>query len=309
MELNEQVTVQVILAACRFLMVFLMTFTVLFSPDDGNHLENVTSATISSSTSSLINLSGLYHTFPIIVYAFIFHHSIPGLSHTVSKSNKRHLKSIFQFTFLISGLGYTFVGICVGAYFGANIHQSSNLNWIEFRGGTGELVLEMDSHGNVIHSYWTNVAWWAKAISFFIVCFPALDVASAFPLNAITLGNNLMGSIDRKDNYTVEIHPYRRYMFRLIASIPPIIGAIFIRELGVITDYAGAVGFIIAFSFPALIFLSSEKKKYATNSSNKIQTMETYYHGLGSNYVCAIFVCLFGVFMAIFVLICLKNGD
>jgi hypothetical protein len=33
---------------------------------------------------------------------------------------------------------------------------------------------------------------WALIISYIVVLFPPLDVISAFPLNGLTLGNNLM---------------------------------------------------------------------------------------------------------------------
>ena len=37
--------------------------------------------------------------------------------------------------------------------------------------------------------------WYCDFVSYFVVLFPALDVASAFPLNGITLGNNLMSAV------------------------------------------------------------------------------------------------------------------
>jgi amino acid permease len=42
---------------------------------------------------------------------------------------------------------------------------------------------------------WQSRPVYAKAISFIVLIFPALDVLSAFPLNAITLGNNLMSAV------------------------------------------------------------------------------------------------------------------
>merc|ERR1712087_823872 len=134
---------------------------------------------------------------------------------------------------------------------------------------------------------------------------PALDVASVFPLCAITLGNNLMGTfygegshLSKEDNSKIRI------FFRLIASFPPIIGACFLKDLGIITDFAGAVGFVIAFSFPALIYLGSKRKINSAFGYNKsIRTTRTYYRGYGSNDVCAALICLFGAGMATFTLI------
>ena len=38
----------------------------------------------------------------------------------------------------------------------------------------------------------TQVPAWALFISYLIVLFPPLDVVSAFPLNGLTLGNNML---------------------------------------------------------------------------------------------------------------------
>lgn len=79
------------------------------------------------------------------------------------------------------------------------------------------------------------------------------------------------------------------------------------RELGIITDYAGAVGFVIAFTFPALLYIAS-KRQINKVPLNKISTTKSHYSGLGSNTPCAFLVSLFGIGMTIFALVCL-NGD
>ena len=80
---------------------------------------------------------------------------------------------------------------------------------------------------------WEGKAWWVNCIAFYVVCFPATDVVSAFPLNGITLGNSLMGSWYGSKIHLFEHDRKRRTMFRLLGAVPPIIGACFIRELGV----------------------------------------------------------------------------
>ena len=86
-------------------------------------------------------------------------------------------------------------------------------------------------------------------VSYYIICFPATDVISAFPLNGITLGNSLMGRW-----YGARIREYEGdtktvRIFRLIGCVPPILGACFVRELGTITDYTGITGFAIGKAF------------------------------------------------------------
>jgi len=343
-ELNEQVTLQVTLAACRILMVTLMVITVLLFPKDTDASfetkspnMTVTPATSNDKSLALFNFSGLYHSLPVIAYAFIFHHSIPGLSHPVA--DKRDLKYIFKSTNVISALWYTFVGLCVGIYYGTGINQSSNLNWKDFHGGTGTMQINLDINGNVVDTIWVDVAWWAKAISLFIVIFPALDVASVFPLCTITLGNNLLDtfvgeeSVNKVVSLFLDLNSFSirtdlnhsqffkylifekiscdilkkyvntRVLFRLIACTPPIIGALLIRELGIITDYAGAFGFVIAFTFPAVLYLASKKKIDSVFGTDK--SLETYYSGYGSSNIYAVLISLFGFGMGSFVLVCL----
>ena len=76
----------------------------------------------------------------------------------------------------------------------------------------------------------------------FVVLFPALDVASAFPLNGITLGNNLMSSWHGENTRIAEGDRRKVTAFRIIAAVPPIVGACFVRELSKITDYTGMLG-------------------------------------------------------------------
>jgi hypothetical protein len=41
--------------------------------------------------------------------------------------------------------------------------------------------------------------------------------------------------------------------FRLLAAMPPIFGAWFVKDLGVITNFTGIIAFLITFTFPALL--------------------------------------------------------
>ena len=62
-----------------------------------------------------------------------------------------------------------------------------------------------------------------------------------------------------------------RIQFRLLASVPPIVFGILERNLGTITDYAGTTGFVIGFSFPAVLYLQSKavaKKKWTLEGSS-----------------------------------------
>jgi amino acid permease len=169
MELDEQVVVQVLMTGARFLMLFLMVFTSSMCAKEDVEAGQLAEA-------QMFRPAGIHKMLPVMVFAHLYHHSIPGLSHPVA--DKKKLGGIFQSTTVFSTIAYTFIGVILGSAFGSGIEESSNLNWKGFTGGTAIL----NGDGQII-----SIAWWAKAISLYVLCFPALDVISAFPLNAITV--------------------------------------------------------------------------------------------------------------------------
>ena len=132
----------------------------------------------------------------------------------------------------------------------------------------------------------------------FVVLLPAFDVASAFPLNAITLGNSLMSWYHGSRIHTLGAEAYRRQLtyFRLLAVLPPLLAALFVSSLGVITNFAGVTGFAIAFLFPALLALYSKKLLRAHHVSYETQ----YGCWLTSDLMCHLSAGL-GLFLVVYV--------
>ena len=107
-----------------------------------------------------------------------------------------------------------------------------------------------------------------KVVSNFIVLFPAIDVISAYPLNAITLGNNIMAAYYGAKTTKVEKDRCRRLPFRLLASVPPIVGACLISDLGSVLSFTGILGLLIALVIPPFLHLStlrSVRKRWGAN--------------------------------------------
>jgi amino acid permease len=205
MELDEQVVVQVIMTGARFLMLGLMFATSSLCAQD------LAKSGDTFVEAPMFRPSGIDKMLPIMVFAHIYHHSIPGLSHPVA--DKKKLGGIFQSTTVFSTIAYALIGLILASTFGSGIEQSSNLNWKGFTGGTA--VYNLD--GQII-----SVAFWAKAISLYVLCFPALDVISAFPLNAITLGNNMLGAFYGSKIHEVEVRElYIVNFLRLLVPILP----------------------------------------------------------------------------------------
>lgn len=218
----------------------------------------------------------------------MYHNSIPGLAHPVGDKGK--LRPIFISTTVFCALAYSLIGIVLGNAFGDAIEQSSNLNW-------AHCAWDGDGRGSSLSS---------ELIKLYIVLFPALDVLSAYPLNAITLGDNMLGAYHGHRIHEVENNRWERLPFRLLASVPPIVLAVLVRELGTITDFAGTAGFLLAFAFPALLYVRSRGEAKTRGFS-----MDTYYSSYASNHFFAGALFVFGVGMLIFcgILYVIENGD
>jgi amino acid permease len=278
LELDEQVPLQVFLTLCRFVMFFLMIGTgSLCAQDDINHGD------MQYENPDMFRFSGIAKTLPIVVFANIFHHSIPGLAHPVG--DKKKVGKVFSATNCFTVGAYVTLGITLALAFGKSIQQSSNLNWRTFHAGTGHV----DEEGSVV-----GAAWWTRVISMYIMLFPAIDVVSAFPLSAITLGNNLFSAFYGKRYHEVEDNRCLRTCFRLMASIPPVICGMLVRELGTITDYAGTGGFLIGLCFPALLYMASRAL-----AQKKHFDVDTFYTSYGSSVKIAKFIFWFGIFMMV----------
>jgi hypothetical protein len=276
LELKEQILFQVFLALGRVLMVVFMVSTIASSHFWGNE-DDFGSITRGSAEIPSFDVSGIHHLLPIATFANIFHHSIPALSQPVRDKTK--LAQIFSTTLCCCFLAYSCIGLSVSLYFGENTLSSSNLNWKEYGLNT--------SNGSFTFK---------RFISWYIVLFPALDVSSAYPLNAITLGNNLLSTVYGSNVHVLEHSRIHRVMFRLIAAIPALIAASYVSDLGSITDYTGCTGFGIAFIFPALLSYYSFQVL-----SQKGLTTNTAYSNILTAPVCGVGLIVFGVFLLIYV--------
>ena len=172
LDLKEQKTFQLVLSSGRLVVIAVMILTCIIASlsgdDSAPHFLGTDSP--AGAGGNLINLGGFYSMFSVLVFAFMFHNALPVLSEPVA--DKKKLSAIYLYAFLVCAVAFWSLGFTVSWFFGENVEQSCNLLWINYTGG----------HPNL----------WSKAISYFVVLFPAVNILSAYPLNAIVLGNNLL---------------------------------------------------------------------------------------------------------------------
>jgi len=323
-ELDEQVLVQVLMAIGRVLMVLVMILTVVVCDATGNDSFNLPSDAPGHKTYGgsfrLWDMSNLYIILPIGFYANVMHHSVPTLVKPLL--DKTQAGSIFATAFCISFVCYLVLALTVGSYFGKYANPSSNLNWMEYKGFNpseqllGSSYVAAAAHPSGVHSHGSaevkvDVATaelaplYARLFTLFVVIFPSLDVASAYPLNAITLGNNLMATYYGPTAMPAAERSWsKRSFWRLLAAAPPVIAAGCVRDLGPITAYTGLTGIIIALVTPSALAHASEA---ALKSLNIPHNTAFSLPGTGGAFSLA--VIAIGVFSILFILSSLlSNG-
>jgi amino acid permease len=301
MELEEQIFVQVTLTVGRIVLVIVMVSTVLYCDNNSNNsfllqkdgtmgLGAHTDAhdTVSSTTGGSFvdwDTSHLYIIMAISIYANNLHHSVNTL--VTPLEDKRQSGLLFVASFTITTLSYIFLGVTLATYFGSYIPSSSNLTWSSYVGVDPAAFFSTG-----------QVPFYAQVISAFVVLFPSIDVASTFPLLAVTLGNGLMTVTypDPKDLEKARESVSTVLLYRVVAATPPIVGAFFVSNLGSVTAYTGLTGVFISLVFPAALAVFSKAKMEQMG----LPSATLWSHGL--SHAIGIFVLVGGMCSAAYIL-------
>ena len=101
-----------------------------------------------------------------------------------------------------------------------------------------------------------------RALSYFLILFPSLDVSSAYPLVVHTIMNNIYSVFMGQD--TTKKPKYKfdwliRVILKFFIATLPIVAALFVSNLVYVLKYAGLFGFGMCFFFPTLLQLQSQR--------------------------------------------------
>jgi hypothetical protein len=240
----DQQWIQLSFVTARFVMVILMVGTVAAAhgadePHFGSQVGPVNDV-------SLAKPSNIVQVTTTCVFASLFQCSVPTLADETR--SKTGLTKVFGRASALSYVSNLLLGILFASFFGQDQPDSSNLNWVNYHGGTGE----------------ADPAAWATAISGFVVLSAAISVIPIYSLVALPTAGILMGAVYGDRVHEAEQDWRIRTAFRLLACIPPAFGALLLSDFSVIAKYTG-VFMILSFTVcPALLALSSRacmKKK------------------------------------------------
>lgn len=193
---------------------------------------------------------------PIVAFSCTLHHSVPQICSPVVPTDDRNfryvtLNWIFRAAFALSVLVYVIFASTIALYFGQDTRSSVNLDWAG-AGGGGE-----------------NSSLFARtcgiAISHYIVLYPAINVVSTYPLNAVTLGDALLaayrgaaGTIDDISSHQPPSATQTK-SFRVVAAVVPLVGAFLADDISNITRFTGVFGLCMCAAFPGVLALVAKR--------------------------------------------------
>lgn len=219
----DQLAIQMIFLAARTIMVIMMvvTLSVAYSSSDTAQFGSQEGP---SGDVPLADFSNLVTVIQTAIFSTAFQFSVPGMGGVTR--DKKKLLGIFQ-----TGVTYIYItnlvlALVTSYFFGKDrIDQSNNLNWLEYHGGTTEGTVDSTTDGRAL---------WATFVSQYIVMFAAIDGLAVFPLCAVSLGEILMGAFYGDQVHECNDDWRKRTAFRLLGSIPQLVGAAFVSDLGVL---------------------------------------------------------------------------
>jgi hypothetical protein len=276
LDLSEQIQTQVVMSVLRFLSLGLMLagmFVAIFVDDVEPRVRDGGDGGL-----ALVNMEGFGLILTTAVFSQLFQHSVPGLIRPLTEDKRRHVPSMFGAALLTTCSIYIFLGIVSSFHLGDAVQQSINLNFVGYTWGTKE--------GDVFYEI-------SLTLSMLVVLFPAFDTLSIFPLISNTLGNNLRaffptpnmvdvlgmrvarcvglrggegglgediarvegrdGGEDTVGEREENMKRVSTILWRIIASLPPIVLSMVVTDLVITMQIAGVCGIVVAFVFPSLL--------------------------------------------------------
>ena len=150
--------------------------------------------------------------------------------HPLKYEDRNKPSRIFIITVIVSATLYYINNVSIAYYFKDNTLSPCTLLWSHFS----------DSYNNQTSKQENNsfVVFISSIVAWFIVLFPALDVSSAYPLNAITLANTIESAIFNKQ-YLIENQTWISKIIKISICVICTLLSLFIWNFQEILAYSG----------------------------------------------------------------------
>jgi amino acid permease len=220
---KEQQYVQISMSILRFIVIF--SIIIICIVNISLHRNNDNDKYNNLSWPPLVVWENIGHAIPIIYFSASSPIQIPAISEEINNKQRNLPLSNIMMIFSCFVL-YSIIGIITPIAI-SNIPSMATLGFRNFTAGYSR----------------SNRPSWTYFFEYLIIISPALDVFSAFPLQALIIADALLTwkyggnkeTIDKKVLY------FTRFLF----AFSPIVVSFFVYDLGSILDWTGLAGFPI----------------------------------------------------------------
>lgn len=228
--LKEQLWMQYIMTTMRFTVMIVVISTCVYSVISHTSVSN--EEYNSAHLPSAAEPRALGRALPIILFAVLYQVQLPSLIEHL-RDKRKNAPRVAALTAATSFLFYFLLGLLVPTAI-PHVAGQSTLSYRHYSAG----------HSSSQRPFWTYL------VEYLVVIFPALDVFSSFPLNAIPLSDNLMtlvyGSVPKT---AIPLKGY--YVLKLVACLPALCVAALEFNLGEVLEWTGLLGFfLVLFAVP-----------------------------------------------------------
>ena len=182
----------------------------------------------------MANFTNIPSVFGVCVYAFMCHHSLPGVITPIDKKRRLYSTIMLPAYLLIYFCYLLLSGTAVAAF--EYIHDLYTLNFVP----------PNDSS--------LRPRWFLLLVEYFLVLYPVFALSSNFPVLGTTLSNNLAAIFLAILPSGRRIRQIIRWGVPLLALIPPILVALIVNDVEKLVSMTGAfVGIFIMYIFPGVL--------------------------------------------------------
>jgi hypothetical protein len=221
--IEEQQIVQFSMSVLRFVVMFSIIVTCVV--DIALHRNNQDSDYNDATMPPLVVPENIGHAIPIILFASTYQVQIPTISETIN-NKQRNLPILNTMAVFTCFVLYTTLGLITSVAIN-HVPSMTSLSYRNYTAGYSR----------------SGRPFWTYFFEYLIIISPALDVFSAFPLQALTISEAILTW--KYGGNKEEIDKRILYFVRFgIASLPIVISFI-VYNLGAILDWVGLIGFLV----------------------------------------------------------------
>lgn len=189
----------------------------------------------------IANFKNLPTAFGVCVYAFMCHHSLPGVITPIDKKHRLYTTLMLPVYVLIYLCYILLSGTAIAAF--DYIHDLYTLNFVP------------SDDENI------RPGWVLLLVEYFLALYPVFALSSNFPVMGTTLSNNLISVLRSLLPSSRRIRLAIRWGVPFLALIPPIVIAMLVNDVSQLVSITGSFGGIfLMYVFPGVLVFYARRE-------------------------------------------------